>query len=101
MTEHLWIHYARPRPRWYEAAASDRNVLESAWVEVAAASQSRGASLVGRWNVRGQSDFSTAEVWTFRDVNDVLTHWNSLVAAGYPEWFATTNTLGSPLPTSP
>lgn len=61
------------------------------------ASQAKGATKVGRWSVRGQSDYSTAEVWFFSDTDAVLAHWDGLVAAGYPVWFATSNVLGSPL----
>lgn len=97
MAEHLWVHYARPRSQWYRTPAHERDLLQSAWDEVAAGSRAKGANLVGRWSVRGQSDYSTAEVWTFTDTDAVLAHWDGLVAAGYPEWFATANTLGSPL----
>ena len=96
MSEHLWLHFSRPRPNWYEADRATRTKLETTWAEIADHSISQGARRLGAWAVRGQHDYSQVEAWLFRDADDLLAHWQRLVAAGYPEWFATSNTLGAP-----
>jgi hypothetical protein len=97
MTDVVWVHYARPRPHWYSASREEQRRLQSLWAEVAEHSRARGAARIGRWSVRGQSDFSTVEIWTFGDAEAVLEHWNGLIEVGYPEWFSCANSLGTAL----
>jgi len=90
----IWIHYARARTSWYELAEPARDRLQSKWAAVRSASENAGAHSIGCFSVRGQADFSTAEVWLFPSVDDVVDHWNRLTTAGYLEWFATANSVG-------
>lgn len=100
MTDHLWLHLSRPRPTWYEADEAARGELERTWTDVAADSISRGAQRLGSWSVRGQHDYSMVEVWLFKELSEIVTHWDRLVATEYPEWFSTSNTLGAAIPQS-
>jgi hypothetical protein len=94
MPDLLWIHYTRPRTAWYELTEADREALSAGWVEVRRASTNAGGQQLGEFNVRGQSDYSTAEVWLFPSAEDAFDHWARLTHAGYAEWFVAQNNVG-------
>jgi hypothetical protein len=91
----LWLHYARPRSRWYDLPAPERERLLRDWRAIDAASIETGGKHLGDYRVRGQSDWSTVSVWKFPDVDAVVTHWQARVRAGYSTWFAFANSMGS------
>lgn len=101
MPEFIWIHFALPRTSWYEQSEESRRELESSWDAVRADSRSQGASSDGRYHVRGQSDYSTVEVWRFLSADAAFDHWQQLVAAGYGRWFQSSNSLGAALKEAP
>jgi hypothetical protein len=92
--ESVWIHYARPRPHWYELLAEERKSLASAWATVCDASVVAGATYVGRYHIRGQHDFEIVEIWRFPSPEAVFDHWARLTAARYNEWHAFANNVG-------
>ncbi len=96
MDDCVWIHYARARPHWYELPEAERALLRRAWNEIASRSRAGGGQQLGCWHVRGQSDFSTVEIWRFATVDDAFDHWTRLAAAGYSQWFAFGNSVGMP-----
>lgn len=95
MADTLWIHYALPRTAWYELDEDRRRTEQDRWAAVRHASLAAGATSSGAFGVRGQSDFSTVEVWTFPDVDAAYDHWERLTAAGYARWFEAANNLGT------
>jgi hypothetical protein len=72
-----------------------RRSFQERWRRVRSASLAAGASTEGIFNVRGQSDFSTAEVWIFPTVDAAYAHWEQLTAAGYSQWFESANNIGT------
>ena len=94
MTDILWLHYARPRPHWYELDAETQATHQAAWTSITEASKSTGARLQGRYHIRGQHDFETVEVWTFASAEAAYDHWARLTAAAYNQWFAFANNVG-------
>jgi hypothetical protein len=97
MSEVIWIHFALPRTAWYGQSGDRRRELQRQWADVGAVSRGQGASSGGQYHVRGQSDYSTVEVWRFTDAEAAFDHWARLTAAGYSEWFQSSNSLGSAL----
>ncbi|MEW2549357.1 hypothetical protein AB0910_26900 [Streptomyces sp. NPDC047002] len=95
MADTLWIHYALPRTAWYVLDEAEQRAARERWAAVREASLAAGATTTGPYTVRGQSDFSTAEVWTFPDADAAWDHWERLTAAGYARWFETANNLGT------
>lgn len=91
----LWLHHSRPRSRWYDLPAPERERLLGQWSDVDEASRGAGAEHVGDYRVRGQSDWSAVSVWRFPDVDAVLEHWQARVQAGYSTWFAFANSMGA------
>lgn len=94
MGDCVWIHYSRPRPPWYELPEAERAALRQAWNEIASHSEASRGQRLGRWHVRGQSDYSTVEIWRFAEVEQAFDHWARLTAAGYRDWFAFANNVG-------
>lgn len=100
MSEHptpascAWIHYARPRPHWYLLSNDARSALEAGWGDVAERSKAAGGACTGTYHIRGQHDFETVSVWTFPGSQAAYDHWQALVAARYPEFFAFSNGIG-------
>jgi hypothetical protein len=94
----IWIHYARPRSSWYELAEDTRTELTEKWAEVDAAAVEEGAQSLGTYFVRGQSDYSTVDVWSFAGYEAAYSHWAAKVAAGYAEWFEFSNNVGNRVP---
>lgn len=94
MSDLLWIHYSRPRTAWYELAAQERATRSAAWAQVRATSEKAGGRPLGEFTVRGQSDYSTAELWLFPTADGAFDHWQRLSAEGYAEWFVAANSLG-------
>jgi hypothetical protein len=94
MSDVVWIHYARPRTPWYELSDEERSAHLSDWTRARRQSLEAGAQHLGDFHVRGQSDYSTAEVWTFGSAEDAFDHWARLTATGYAEWFAFANNVG-------
>lgn len=95
MNNTIWIHYARPRSSWYELAKVRRAELELRWAGVDAAAVEAGAQSMGTYFIRGQSDYSTVDVWSFADYEAAYQHWTTKVAAGYAEWFEFSNNVGN------
>jgi hypothetical protein len=91
----LWLHHARPRSRWYDLPAPERERLLGEWRTVDNASREAGGEHLGDYRVRGQSDWSAVSVWRFPDVEAVFTHWQARVRADYSTWFAFANSMGS------
>lgn len=94
MSDLVWIHYSRPRTAWYELDEQRRAGEHTRFVAVRGASRERGGAQLGTFSVRGQSDYSTVEVWTFPDADAAFDHWRRLVDAGYAEWFEAANSVG-------
>jgi hypothetical protein len=90
----VWIHYARPRSRWYALDPAEQDRLREEWAAVDAASASDGGEPQGVFRVRGQSDYSTVELWRFRSYDSAYAHWAARLAAGYAQWFAFANNVG-------
>jgi len=97
MSEVIWIHFALPRSAWFERSDEERGQLERRWDDVRAASMALGASNHGPYHVRGQSDYSTVEVWHFQNADAAFDHWVRLTEAGYSEWFQSSNSIGAAL----
>ena len=91
---HIWIHYSRPRTAWYDLNDSEKGQHAERWSAVEESSLEGGAQKVGRYHVRGQSDFSVVEVWHFADADAAFEHWSKLTAADYSEWFTSHNNIG-------
>lgn len=91
---HIWIHYARPRSAWYNLDDSEKDQHMEHWFTVKEASVAGGAQEIGRYHVRGQSDFSIVEVWHFPDADAAFDHWSKLTVADYSEWFTSHNNIG-------
>lgn len=98
MNTTIWIHYARPRSSWYELPEDTRTELEQRWAGVDAEAVEAGAQSLGSYFVRGQSDYSTVDVWSFDGYEAAYTHWTARVAAGYAEWFEFSNNVGNRVP---
>lgn len=96
MTSTIWIHQARPRPAWYGLDAAHKDELRNAWRALDAAAVDGGAERVGGYSIRGQSDFSTLEVWRFAGPEEAFEFWARRVEADYAVWFAFSNQLGVP-----
>jgi hypothetical protein len=95
MTTTIWIHQARPRTAWYELGDEKKRELRDRWNSLDTAAVESGAEHVGTYSVRGQSDYSTVEVWRFESPERVFDFWNARVAADYAVWFAFSNQVGS------
>jgi hypothetical protein len=100
MTDTLWVHQARPRTPWYGLQPEQKTKLLAQWSDLDAASESAGAKLVGKYSIRGQSDFSTIEIWRFDSPEEAFTFWSDRVAADYAVWFAFSNQVGVSFPVS-
>lgn len=101
MPDVVWIHFALPRSAWYEQSHERREELRRGWDKICSGSCARGASNDGRYYVRGQSDYSTVEVWRFANADAAFDHWVRLTAAGYSRWFQSSNSLGATLTEAP
>jgi hypothetical protein len=97
MADVVWLHYALARTAWYELDPGEREKLGAAWDEARAASVRAGARTEGGYDVRGQGDYSTVEVWFFPDADAAFDHWSRLVDAGYQRWFEASNAVGAAL----
>ncbi|MCX5494015.1 hypothetical protein OSH11_04840 [Kaistia dalseonensis] len=94
MSETIWIHYARPRPHWYDLSDERQTALKAEWSASAERSKSVGAARVGAYHIRGNHDFETVEIWSFPNAEAAYEHWVRLTIAGYNEWFAYANNIG-------
>ena len=94
----IWIHYARPRSRWYGLDKAEQDRLRQQWNAVDAASAAEGGRPQGTFQVRGQSDYSTVELWRFPSYDAAYAHWAAKLAAGYVQWFAFANNVGATMP---
>jgi len=97
MSDVIWIHFALPRTTWYEQSDERREELEGQWAEVQASSRAQGGYGDGPYHVRGQSDYSTVEVWRFPHADAAFDHWLRLTAVGYSQWFKSSNSIGAKL----
>ena len=95
MTDLIWIHYARPRTAWYGLAEQERLDRAAQWDDVRAASETAGGRQLGEFTVRGQSDYSTTELWLFPTADAAFDHWQRMTAHGYAEWFDAANSIGT------
>ncbi|SEP96077.1 hypothetical protein SAMN05216548_10251 [Faunimonas pinastri] len=94
MADYIWINYSRPRPHWYEESQESRDALEAKWSEIAAASREKGGEPLGRYHIRGQSDFKSVEIWRFGSAEEAFDHWTRLTGAAFGQWFAFSNNIG-------
>jgi hypothetical protein len=94
MSDWIWIHYTRARPHWYELEVADRDAKLHAWARVRGESERLGGRCHGRYHIRGQSDYTTVEIWNFQSVEHAFDHWSRLTSAGYAEWFLSANNIG-------
>jgi hypothetical protein len=101
MTESIWIHYARPRPHWYQLGEAEQASRKKDWADIAAVSREAGAVFIGNYHVRGQHDFETVEIWRFPYAEAAFDHWARLTAAAYNEWFAFSNNIGLAMEPTP
>jgi len=90
----IWLHYARPRPHWYELDAARQQALRADWEAVAERALAAHAKKLGTYHIRGNHDFETVEIWTFPDAEAAYTHWLAMTEAAYNEWFAYANNIG-------
>ena len=90
----IWIHQARPRTSWYSLEQARKVELRATWLTLDAEAAAMGAARVGDYTIRGQSDYSTLEVWQFADPECVYDFWAKRVQADYAVWFAFSNQLG-------
>lgn len=90
----IWIHQARARTSWYSLEETRKVELRATWSRLDALAAAKGATRVGDYTIRGQSDFSTLEVWQFADPESVYDFWAKRVQADYAVWFAFSNQLG-------
>ncbi|MBB4683164.1 hypothetical protein [Amycolatopsis jiangsuensis] len=95
MNDVIWIHKSRARHAWYGLDERQRAEFAETWHAADRRGAGAGAELIGRYSVRGQSDFSTVEVWSFASVEDVFAFWENRVSAGYTRWFAFENLFGT------
>lgn len=94
MPDTIWIHYTRARTSWYTQPEEVRAELLSRWDNIRATSVADGGTPLGSFHIRGQSDYTTAEVWKFPTPEDALTHWVRLTKADYSQWFVSANNVG-------
>lgn len=94
--DYIWIHFSRPRPPWYALSGEERGSLTGTWSKIGTTFEAAGAERLGRYRVRGQSDFSTVDAWRFTDPDQCFAYWSELTAAGYSEWFTSSNAFGAP-----
>lgn len=91
----LWIHHARPRSSWYELPAEAKATYLDRWAAIDAAAMAAGATSSGAHTVRGQSAYSTVEVWNFANYDAAYDFWGEKVAAEYGRWFVFANSVGT------
>jgi len=94
MLNWVWVHYARPRPSWYGTNDDAKQAMLEQCAAVTSDSEAAGARKLGHWSVRGQSDFSTVEIWEFPSAEAALSHWDALAAIGYRDLFTSANSIG-------
>ncbi len=92
MAPTIWIHQTRNRPGWYELPPHEQDRLRAQWDEADAVQ--KGAILVGRYTIRGQSDYSTLEVWELPSPEAAYDFWDNRVRAGYTVWNISANLVG-------
>jgi hypothetical protein len=91
----IWIHHARPRSSWYELDADTRTEYVERWKSIDASAIATGATSSGAHTVRGQSAYSTVEVWNFENYDAAYDYWGEKVAAEYGRWFVFANSVGT------
>lgn len=94
MSETIWIHYARPRPRWYLLSAGEQQEKQASWTALSRQATARGARFMGQYHIRGQHDFETVDIWHFPDAQAAFDYWSGLTGAAYNQWFAFANNIG-------
>lgn len=98
MTGTIWIHQARPRPSWYELDRGRQAELHTEWAHLDRHATANGAVWLGSYSIRGQSDYSTLELWRFKTPEEAFNFWTTRVTAGYSTWFAFSNQIGVSTP---
>lgn len=68
------------------------------WDELDAFALGDGGEFFGRYSIRGQSDFSTLEIWKFASASRAHEFWERRVEGSYSRFFAFSNQLGLSLP---
>ena len=94
MTAVIWIHQARPRTSWYSASEEEKSALLQRWSASDAEALAAGSDRIGTYSVRGQSDYSTVELWRFASPELAFDFWERRVRDDYAVWFAFSNQLG-------
>ncbi|NDZ82966.1 hypothetical protein G3I19_31470 [Streptomyces sp. SID10853] len=101
MNDVVWLHHSLPRTSWYDLPPGRRARHERDFQEQRTASERHGGSMNGRFHVRGQSDYSHVEIWSFPSAEHAFDHWSRLVAAGYTACFEFSNQVGLADPATP
>jgi hypothetical protein len=94
----VWVHTFRPRSAWYLLGGDERRRLLDEWAGSAERASSSGARRVGRFSVRGQSDYERLEVWLFPTSDALEAYWADLTDHKYADWFETSNLVGVETP---
>ncbi|MDJ1131479.1 hypothetical protein [Streptomyces iconiensis] len=94
MSDVVWLHHSLPRTAWYDLQPEQRARRERDFEEQRRASEREGGTRNGRFHVRGQSDWSHVEIWSFPSPEHAFDHWSRLVAAGYTACFEFSNQVG-------
>lgn len=94
MNDVIWIHYTRPRTQWYELDESARQELLAQFDQAREESASNGGRRQGIFHIRGNSDYSSVEIWTFPDTDAAFAHWSRMTEAKYAQWFTFANNIG-------
>ena len=94
MTAVVWIHQARPRTSWYTVAEDEKAALRRRWRASDDEAVAAGSERIGTYSVRGQSDYSTVELWRFAGPELAFDFWERRVREDYAVWFAFSNQLG-------
>ena len=94
MNDAIWIHYTRPRTRWYELEEPARQEHLARFERAREESVRQGGRRDGVFHIRGSGDFSSVEIWRFADAGAAFAHWSRMTEAGYARWFAFANNIG-------
>lgn len=94
MNEFVWLHYSLARTAWYELDEVERSRYEREFEKQREYALHRGAAFTGRFHIRGQSEYSHVEVWSFSSAEDAFEYWSALVSVGYTRYFEFANQLG-------
>jgi len=90
-----WIVMWYPRASWYELSAEDRQRLVDDLRRVARQAETAGATLLGSFYCRGQSDYEGVTCWTLPDLAAIEVLYADLERAGFRTYFVTRCLVGT------